>query len=126
MAGADITFQEVINLEIRAAMPAVRRGAMPPGDGGFPYIQFGQSEITDDWPTGKTVLAEVHTWSTAEGSHEVKNLQEQIRSILEKCAHDRNGFRYVSIRQHDARVFLDVDGETWHGVQRFRTRASVI
>jgi hypothetical protein len=126
MASADLTFQEVINLEIKAAMPNVRRGAMPPGDGGFPYVQFGQSQVVDDFPTGKRLLAEVHTWSTAQGPHEVKNLQEQIRDILEKCSHTRGGFHYVAVRQQDARVFLDIDGETWHGVQRFRALAGPI
>lgn len=126
MAGADLTFQEVINLELKAAMPNVRRGAMPPADGTFPYIQFGQSHVTDDYAAGKMVLQEVHTWSTAEGPHEVKNLQEQIRALLEKCSHDRGGYHFVAIRQQDARVFLDIDGETWHGVQRFRALASAI
>lgn len=126
MAGADLTFQEVINTEIKAAMPNVRSGAMPPKDGSFPYIQFGQSEVMDDYATGKTVTQEIHTWSTAEGPHEVKTLQEQIRARLEKCSHDRGGFHFVAIRQDTARVFLDIDGETWHGVQRFRARASVL
>lgn len=126
MAGADLTFQEVINLEIKNALPLVRRGAMPPADGAFPYIQFGQSTVDDNYAPGKSVTIEIHTWSTAEGSHEVKNLQEQIRALLEKCSHDRGGFHFVAIRQQTAQVFLDEDGETWHGVQRFRALASVI
>lgn len=126
MASADLTFQEVINLEIKDALPMVRRGAMPPADKGFPYIQFGQSQILDDYALGKTLLAEIHTWSNVEGSHEIKALQEQIREVLEKCSHERGGFRFVAVRQQNTQVFLDVDGETWHGVQRFRARASVL
>jgi hypothetical protein len=123
---ADLVFQEVINLEIKAVLPATRRGAMPPKDGTFPYIQFGQVVVSDTYAIGKEIIAEVHTWSTAAGPHEVKQLQQTIRATLEKCSHERGGFRYVAIRENDARVFLDVDGETWHGVQRFKALASAI
>lgn len=123
VASADLTFQEVINLEIRAAMPAIRRGAMPPKDGSFPYVQFGQSAVLDNYPPGCSVQAYVHVWSTAEGSHEVKTLQQQIKELLQKCAHERGGWRFSAIRQQHLDVFLDEDGETWHGVQRFRALA---
>lgn len=123
MAGADLTFQEVINLQLQASMPSVRRGAMPPADGTFPYIQFGQSFVEDDYPPGCSVTIEVHVWSEALGPHEVKNYQEQIKGLLQKCHHDRGGWHYTAIRQQDARVFLDIDDETWHGVQRFRALA---
>lgn len=123
---ADLVFQEVINLEIKAALPSIRRGAMPPKDGTFPYIQFGQAHVTDTYATGKEIIAEVHTWSTAAGPHEIKQLQQTIRGVLEKCSHDRGGYHFVALRENDARVFLDIDNETWHGVQRFRALASAI
>jgi hypothetical protein len=123
MAGADLTFQEVINLAIKAAMPNVRAGTEPPGDGKFPYIQFGQSFVQDDYPPGCTVIAEVHVWSTAKGPHEVKNYQEQIKGLLQTCHLERGDWHYAATRQQDARTFPDKDEETWHGVQRFRTFA---
>jgi hypothetical protein len=126
MAGADLTFQEVVNLQIAAALPSVRRGAVQPGNGELPYIQFGQSNVSDDFAPGESVDLEVHVWSKAEGPHEVKNYQHAIKAVLQKCSHERGGYRFTAVRQNYASTFLDVDGETWHGVQRFRARVHAI
>jgi len=126
VAGSDLTFQEVIAIEIAATLPAVRSGTQPPADGTFPYIQFGESVVSDTFPAGETVHVEIHVWSTAEGPHEVKNLQATIKGVLHKCAHTRGDFLFTAVRQETARTFLDVDNETWHGVQRFRALASNI
>jgi len=126
MPGADLTFQEIVNTELETAFPAVRQGAEPPGDGGFPYIQFGQSHEDDDFAPGSSVTIEIHTWSTAEGPHEVKNMQHEIKSRLQKCKHVRGDYQFTAVRQKLSDVFLDEDGETWHGVQRFRALASPI
>lgn len=126
MSSPDLTFQEIINLEIATALPAIRRGAEPPADGAFPYIQFGQSTVGDDYAPGNSVTAEVHVWSTAQGPHEVKQLQQTIKEALQTCTRDRGEWHYSAVRQQTAHVFLDEDGETWHGVQRFRALAHLI
>ncbi|KWT72372.1 hypothetical protein APY04_0166 [Hyphomicrobium sulfonivorans] len=90
----------------------------------MPYVQFGQSEITDDFVPGHRVLMEVHVWSKVEGPHEVKDIQGKIRGALHGRCLTGAGWRFTCVREDTARTFLDVDGETWHGVQRFRASAS--
>lgn len=121
----DLIFQEVVAVTLAAAMPTVSRGAHPPpeGDEGFPYVQFGQSELRDDFEPGHEVRMEIHVWSVVEGPHEAKTLQGQIRTALHSLDFTRSGWKFVNVREENARTFLDVDGETWHGVQRFRALA---
>jgi len=121
----DLIFQEVIALAIGAAMPTVTRGSHPPppSNDTLPYIQFGQGEVSDTFVPGHEILTEVHVWSAKEGPHEAKTLQGQIRGALHSLDFTRSGWKFINVREDSARTFLDVDGETWHGVQRFRALA---
>lgn len=121
----DLIFQEVIAITLAAAMPTVSRGSQPPPEGNetLPYVQFGESEVRDDFAVGHSVTSEVHVWSVVEGPHEAKTLQGQIRDALHSLDFIRSGWKFVNVREDYARTFLDVDGETWHGVQRFRALA---
>lgn len=124
----DLIFQEAIALALAAAMPSVSRGSHPPptGNDALPYVQFGQSEVRDAFVPGHEILTEVHVWSVKEGPHEAKTLQGQIRDALHSFDFSRGGWKFTNVREDTARTFLDVDGETWHGVQRFRALAGPV
>ena len=126
MSSPDLTLQEVFAIEIAAALPGVESGAHPPKDGPLPYIQFGQSEVGDNFVPGHELFFDVHVWSNAEGPHEVKNFQSAIRLAIHDRSYERNGWRFTCVREHNARTILDVDDETWHGVQRFRALAGLL
>lgn len=123
--GCDLVFQEVIAIALDAAMPTISQGSHPPPeeDEELPYVQFGQSDVRDDFAVGHSVTTEVHVWSVVEGPHEAKTLQGQIRDALHSIDFTRDGWKFTNVREEYARTFLDVDGETWHGVQRFRALA---
>lgn len=120
----DLAFQTIVATQIAAVLPGIVSGAQPPANGPLPYIQFGQSEVTDDFVLGHSLILEVHTWSAAEGPHEVKQFQGAIRDALHDHNFTQDEWLFTCVREDQARTFLDVDGETWHGVQRFRTLAS--
>jgi hypothetical protein len=121
----DLIFQEVIAITLASAMPTVSLGAQPPPEDNdtLPYVQFGQSEVRDEFAPGHEILTEVHVWSAVAGPHEAKTLQGQIRDALHSLDFTRSGWKFTNVREENARTFLDVDGETWHGVQRFRALA---
>ena len=88
----------------------------------LPYVTLGETDGSDD-PGGERLSIYVHTWSSKEGPHEVKALQETIRATLHASERERDGWKFTSLREVDVRTFLDVDGQTWHGVQRFSALA---
>jgi hypothetical protein len=120
----DLALQTVINLAITAALPAVTVGAYPTPDGAFPFVNFGESTVTDDVDPVKTIEAMAHCWSRAEGPHEVKTMQQTIREALHAQSFLKNGWALSCVREAQANVILDADGVTWHGWQRFRAFAS--
>jgi hypothetical protein len=126
VSSADLTLQEVFAIAIGAALPSVPSGSHPPADRPLPYIQFGQSEVVDEFPPGHELFIDVHVWSKAEGPHQVKEYQDGIRTALHDQAFSRGDWRFTCVRENNARTFLDVDNETWHGVQRFRALAGLL
>lgn len=125
MSSPDLSFQEVVASETLAALPTTRTGAQPPADGTLPYVQFGQSEVSDTFAIGHELILEVHTWSKLEGPHEIKTMQHAIREALHGMNFEKNEWLFTCVREDTARSFLDVGGETWHGIQRFRAQASI-
>lgn len=123
MNSPDLALQTVINLGLTAALPAVTVGSYPLPSGSFPYVNFGESTVSDDVAPVKTVEAMVHVWSTVEGPHEAKTIQQTIREAM-AGSFIKNGWALSCVREVQANVILDADGVTWHGWQRFRAFAS--
>jgi len=89
----------------------------------FPYVTFAQS-TERDWSTGSDDGAEhvlsLHVWSRAGGRKEALLIMGQMRAILNDAALVLSGFRLVHLRHEFSDVRRDPDGETWHGIVRFR------
>jgi Protein of unknown function (DUF3168) len=89
----------------------------------FPYLTFGQS-IERDWSTatddGKEHTLTVHVWSRAAGRKESDDILELVRGLLHTAALTLSGHRLINLRHEMTEVRRDPDGETFHGIARFR------
>lgn len=100
-----------------------------PQDTDFPYVVIGENEAaafdtkTED---GMEQTFTLHSWSRYDGLKEVKDIMAAITGALDNVALSVTGHDLVYLRFTFAATFLDPDGRTRHGVQRFRclTQAS--
>ena len=89
----------------------------------LPYVTFGQSTVRD-WSTGTDPgfehLFTLHVWTRVNGERQA----HQIMTALLAALHDRalalTGFRLVNLRHELSDSFRDPDGETIHGIVRYR------
>lgn len=80
---------------------------------------FHQPFDTDD-SVGSESLLTLHTWSTHRGRKEAKTIQGQIYDALNRYELVVAGFSTITVEFDSAEVFRDLDGESWHGVSKFR------
>lgn len=96
----------------------------PPQDLAQPYVVIGE-DFHQPWDTDDSIGSEsvltVHTWSTYRGRMEVKTIQGQIYDALHRFELPVTGFATVTVEFESAEVFRDQDGESMHGVSKFRT-----
>ena len=89
----------------------------------FPYLTFGQSTLRD-WSAGdeegEEHLLTLHVWSRAEGRRETHELMALLRKALHDQALALEGHRLVNLRHELSEARRDPDGETYHGIVRFR------
>lgn len=89
----------------------------------YPYVTFGQSSDRD-WSTGSDAGTEhtltLHVWSKAAGRKETQAITAAIRSALHDTALTLVEHRLVNLRLEHAEARRDPDGETIHGLVRFR------
>lgn len=89
----------------------------------FPYLTFGQTTARD-WSTGSEEGSEhivtLHVWSEAQGKKQTHEIMGAVRQAL----HDRpltlEGHRLVNLRHEFSEARRDPDGDTHHGLTRFR------
>lgn len=89
----------------------------------FPFMTFGQS-TERDWSTGTDAGSEhlltLHVWSRGRGRKET----EAVISAARQALHDQSlalaGHRLVNLRHEFSEARRDSDGETFHGIARFR------
>ncbi len=89
----------------------------------YPYIVIGEettipvgAKDTD----GHEHTLTFHVWSQYRGRKEIKQIMEQIYTILHNVAISITGATLVNIRHEFERTLLESDGITRHGVIRFR------
>jgi hypothetical protein len=89
----------------------------------FPFITLGQSVIRD-WSTGTEDGAEhsltLHVWSRAGGKREVHAIIEAIRAVLHDQPLSLADHHLVNLRHEFSEARLDPDGDTFHGIVRYR------
>jgi hypothetical protein len=89
----------------------------------FPFITLGQT-VNLDWSTGTEDGTEhsltMHVWSRADGAREVHEILEMIRNVLHDQALALEDHYFVNLRHEFMEARLDPDGETMHGIVRYR------
>lgn len=94
-----------------------------PVRGEFPYVTFGQS-VERDWSAGAEDEREhtvtLHVWSRARGRKEAQAILSASRRVLHDAALVLDGHRLINLRHEFSEARRDSDGETFHGVARFR------
>jgi hypothetical protein len=89
----------------------------------FPFITLGQT-VNLDWSTGTDDGTEhsltLHVWSRADGAREVHEILEMIRTVLHDQLLALEDHYLVNLRHEFMEARLDPDGETMHGIVRYR------
>lgn len=129
MASAGLELQKAINQALRqdAVLLALLGGARihddVPQRTEFPYVTFGQS-IMRDWATstepGHEHVVTMHVWSRAAGRKQSHEIMAAIEDVLHDRALPLSGHRLVNLRHEFSDARRDPDGETYHGVIRYR------
>ncbi|KKN71037.1 hypothetical protein LCGC14_0424540 [marine sediment metagenome] len=89
----------------------------------FPYIRIGEyTAIPFDThsSSGSDNTITIHSWSRYRGMLEIKQIQRQTYLALHRFNLVVAGVDMIDSQWDSADVFLDDDGLTRHGVQRFR------
>jgi hypothetical protein len=94
-----------------------------PQNAAFPYAIIDQMQIRD-WSTGTETGAEhmltLHVWSRYAGKKQVHEIADAIRAVLDGALLNLDGHRLVNLRHQFSELRREADGETQHGVLRFR------
>jgi len=95
----------------------------PPPAAKFPFITLGQT-VNLDWSTGTEDRTEhsltLHMWSRADNVAEVHEIIEVIRAVLHDQPLTLDDHYLVNLRHEFTEVRIDPDGETLHGIVRYR------
>jgi len=94
-----------------------------PQQAAFPYLTFGQSTVRD-WSTVTEEGAEhaltFHVWSRAAGKQEAHAIMRVVRRVLHDQFLTLEDHRLINLRHELSETSRDPDGETVHGLIRFR------
>lgn len=109
--------------ELTAQLGGLRVYDRPPQGAAYPFVTIGESSVFD-WSTGTEDGAEhlvtLHVWSRSGGKREAYALVEKIRDVLHDQALMLNDHALVNLRYQFSQTRQDPDGETYHGVIRYR------
>ena len=88
-----------------------------------PFITLGQSVIRD-WSTGTEDGAEhsltLHVWSRSGGKKQALEIIEAIKAVLHDQPLMLPDHHLVNLRHELSEARLDPDGDTFHGIVRYR------
>lgn len=109
-----------------ALSPTPVYDAVPPSadhSAAFCYVTLNDIQAID-WSTktfaGQDFAVNIHVWSSYRGNKEVQEKFDLIHAALNNAALTVTGASTVICRYEASNIFLDPDGLTRHGVQRFR------
>jgi hypothetical protein len=129
MASAGWELQKAVHAALAADValttllggPAIHDAAPQPA--AYPFIVIDQAQIRD-WSTGTEPGAEhmlmLHVWSRHAGKREAHAIADAVRAALDGAMLSVEGHALVNLRHQYSELKRDEDGETQHGVLRFR------
>jgi hypothetical protein len=123
MSDSGLPLQAAIFEVLTTALAPTKVYDNPPQNQSEPHVVIGE-DFHVPWDTddsiGSESLLTLHTWSVHRGKKEVKTIQGQIYDALHRYELVVNGFSTVTLEFDSAEVFKDQDGESMHGVSKFR------
>jgi hypothetical protein len=93
-----------------------------PDNQAYPYVVIGDDNVQPfDTKTfnGFELSVVIHTWSQYAGRKEIKTMQGLIYSALHNEAIEVAGYNTVLCQFEFSETFVEDDGRTRHGIQRF-------
>lgn len=104
--------------------PARLFDTVPPSSVEFPYVTLGH-ETAGDWSTktfdGQDATFQLDAWSRDKrGKLEAKQILGALHAALHRATFAITGSNLVFCRYEFSEVLRDPDGQTHHGVIRFR------
>jgi len=95
----------------------------PPAGLELPYVQIGEGSEAD-WSTATEQGSEheltIHVWSRTGGRMEARAILSAIHGVLHDEGLTLEGNRLVNLRFLLSQVWREADGETYHGIARYR------
>ncbi len=94
-----------------------------PAGSDLPYISIGELRtrpFDTQQSQGMEVQATIHSYARGKGSKDLKNIMTMIRQSLHYVDFAVTGQSLILCQETESDIALDADGETRHGVQRFR------
>lgn len=95
---------------------------VPPGVE-FPYVTYGQT-LAEDWGTasdeGREHRVTLHAWSRQGGRLEASQIIAALDVVLTTAPLALAGHHLVNLHYEFSQVRRDSDGETFHGLVRYR------
>jgi hypothetical protein len=89
----------------------------------YPFVTLGQSVIRD-WSTGTEDGAEhnltLHVWSRTGSKKQVHRIIEAIKDVLHDQPLMLADHHLINLRHEFSEARLDPDGDTFHGIVRYR------
>lgn len=88
-----------------------------------PYVTIGNStQVPFDTheSAGMDETHTIHTWAKGSGSKNCREIMAEVYRILHDSSLTVVGFKTMFVLIEFADCALDPDGQTYHGVQRFR------
>jgi Protein of unknown function (DUF3168) len=111
------------SIDLTTLLGGVRVYDHAPQSAPYPFITLGQSAVRD-WSTGTEYGAEhnltLHVWSRSGGKQQVLKILEAIRAVLHDQPLALADHHLVNLRHEFSEARLDPDGDTFHGVVRYR------
>lgn len=109
--------------ELTSLLGGERIYSNPPPAAQFPFITLGQT-VNLDWSTGTEDGNEhsltLHVWSRADSAAEVHEIIQVIRMVLHNQPLTLEDHYLVNLRHEFMEARIDPDGETMHGIVRYR------
>jgi hypothetical protein len=111
------------SLDLTTLLGGVRVYDHAPQSAPYPFITVGQSAVRD-WSTGTEDGAEhnltLHVWSRSGGKKQVQEIIETIKDVLHDQPLTLSDHHLVNLRHEFSEARLDPDGDTFHGIVRYR------
>ena len=129
---ADGELQRAVFLRLRQDAPlALIMGAAEarvfdyvPENTPYPYIQYQLVQSVEDGTSstdGFVCVYQAHVWSQYEGTKEAHAIMERVYNLLhQQYDFDLQMYRMINQRYEFSELLRDPDGQTYHGVMRFR------